>query len=153
MTKMTIAKALRYKKRVTAKVNKLEQDIISNNSILEGAEREIDIESTLAKRDAAVRHLIDVKLAISVVSSPIQRMILECAEAKSRISFLTRIPTNHGLQSDRWGDGTNQLDATIRKAKVDAEIRELEELIDTWQSNIDSFNNANYVEFQSPIGD
>lgn len=152
MTKMTIAKALRYRKRVASKIAKLEKDIVANNSILEGGEREIDVASSLAKREDTVCHLIDVKLAISTKSAPIQKMILQCAEAKSRISFLSSVPTQNGKQSDRWAETTSTYEAELRKAEVDRKVSELEDVIDELQTNIDAFNNANHVEFTDLIG-
>lgn len=147
MTKMTVAKALRYKKRVASKIAKLEQDIVANNSILEGGEREVDIATAIAKREDAVRHLIDVKLAISTVSAPIQRMILECAEAKSRIAFLSRVPTQNGKTTDKWSESITNYEAELRKAEVDRKVSELEDFIDEHQTKIDAFNNSNHVEF------
>jgi len=144
---MTIAKALRYKKRVVSKISKLESDIIENNSIVEGGEREINVKAALAQREDTVRHLIDVKLAISTASAPIQRMILQCAEAKSRISFYNRVPTNHGKSKDRWDENLTVYEAELRKQKKDQEVAELESAIDEFQSNIDAFNHANNVEF------
>lgn len=147
MNKMTIAKALRYKKRVISKISKLEADIIENNSIVEGGEREINVPAALAQREDTVKHLIDVKLAISTASAPIQRMILQCAEAKSRISFYNRVPTNHGKTKDRWDENMTEYEAELRKQKRDQEVAELEGAIDEFQSNIDAFNHSNHVEF------
>jgi len=147
MNKMTIAKALRYKKRVISKISKLESDIIENNSIVEGGEREINVPAALAQREDTVKHLIDVKMAISAASAPIQRMILQCAEAKSRISFYNRVPTNHGKSRDRWDENTTEYEAELRKQKRDQEVAELESAIDEYQSNIDAFNHSTHVEF------
>tara|TARA_Y100000034_G_scaffold117749_1_gene157567 strand:+ start:16962 stop:17423 length:462 start_codon:yes stop_codon:yes gene_type:complete len=152
MTKMTIAKALRYKKRVVSRISKLEADIVANNSVVEGGEREINVSAALAQRGDTVSHLITVKLAISSASAPIQRMILECAESKSQIAFLSRVPVQHGLQSDRWQEQTTTYEAELRKAERDAKVLELEDRIDELQSQIDSFNNANHVEFTDLIG-
>ena len=146
MNKMTIAKSLRYKKRVIAKISKLEADIIENNSVVEGAERDIDVSSALKKRENTVRHLIEVKLAISTASAPIQKHILQCAEAKSRIAFYNRVPVQHGVNKDRWDETATTYNAMLRKAKRDKEVAELEDEIDEFQSIIDAFNNTNYVE-------
>jgi len=145
MQEMSIAKALRYKKRVVSKINKLESNIIENNSVVAGAERDFDVKTALLQREEAVRHLIDVKMAISAASAPIQRKILECAEAKSRISFYNRVPTTHGKTPSQWEDNVTDYEAELRKQKRDEEILRLENLIDDHQSSIDGFNHANNV--------
>ena len=147
MNKMTISKALRYKKRVVSKISKLEEDIIANNSIVEGEERDIDVSAALDQRENTVRHLIEVKLAISTASAPIQKMILQCSEAKSRISFYNRVPIQHGKTRDRWEENTTAYEAELRKAQRDQEVAELEDAIDEFQSTIDAFNHSNHVEF------
>lgn len=146
--KMTIAKALRYKKRVISKIQTLEADIIANNSILEAAEREVEVPEALGKREKTITHLIDVKLAISTASAPIQRMILECAEAKSYISFLRSISVDHGLKGNSWGDELATYTAQIRKKERDAQVLAAEDRIDGLQSEIDAFNNGIKVEIK-----
>lgn len=151
MIKMTISKALRYKKRVVAKIQKLESDIISNNSVIEPAVREVNVPDLLRERNKLVQHLTDVKLKIATVSVPIQRMILECAEAKSYIAFLNKMPVLHGLKSD-YGEALTY-NAQFRKTDRDKAITFLESRIDHFQTSIDAFNNTNHIEVEDMVSE
>lgn len=152
MQKMTLARTLRYKKRVIEQIRSLETDIQSSNSIINGAEREVDILACLEARKVLVSHLVDVKLLIQNATRPVQRLILELAEAKSEIALLQKIDVRHGLIPDQWGDTTaTTRDAIIRKAKRDEIVESLQNKIDELQSKIDIHNADTLVEVNDLI--
>lgn len=145
--KMTLARALRYKKRVVAKISQLEHDIQTYNAVLENAEREINVSEAMNKRDDTVKHLTELKLAITQGTAPVFPLILEVAEIKSKIAFLGRIPTNHGVTADRWGDGKDvRYVAIFRKASIQVMVNDLQTKIDDLQAKIDAHNNKTTVE-------
>lgn len=150
--RMTLARALRYKKRVLENIRNLENDIQSNNSVVEGAERDVDVRTALKQREAWVKHLVDLKLAIQEATRPVTRLVLELAETKSEIAFWNRVDTSNGTQKDRYGY-TNpevKVQAEIRKNERDTTLKSLQERIDSIQTKIDDHNASTVIEVRSP---
>lgn len=151
MEKMTLSRALRYKKRVVETIRATESDIQSYNCVVEGTEPEVDVRKALAKRKAWVDHLVLLKLQIQEATRPIQKMVLELAETKSEIAFLQRINTTHGRVENRWGGATPELwFAVIRKTEKDQLVADLQKRIDELQTKIDAFNAEHTIEVIAP---
>lgn len=151
MEKMTLARALRYKKRVVETIRTLETDIQSYNSVLDGTEPEVDVRKALAARAIWVQHLTDLKLRLQEATRPIQRSIFELAEAKAEITLLQRLNTNHGKVPNQWGEEKPQTYfAVVRKAEKDQAIVDLQTQIDQLQTSIDAFNAATTIEVVAP---
>jgi len=148
---MTLARALRYKKRVVESIRQLEADIQVNNSRVEGEEREVDVRLALKQRAAWVTHLVHLKLAIQQATRPIQRFVLELAETKSEIAFMQRVNIEHGTQRSRFRDEqTIKLEAEIRKSERDKLVNGLQDRIDELQTKIDAHNAENLIEVTPP---
>lgn len=147
MDKMTLSRALRYKKRVIEMIRRLENDIQVYNSTLAGSEEEVDVRKSLELRKGWVEHLLEVKLKIQEATRPIQRMILELAETKSEIAFLQRVSVVHGKTTTAWEDKPQVWTAVIRKAEKDQLTAALQGKIDKLQTTIDTFNAEHVVEF------
>jgi len=150
--KISLARVLKYKNRVTEKIRKIEANIQKNNSVLAESEPEIDVKEAMEKRDFLEEHLVLLKLAIDVANHPIKQQIYRLQEIKSRIAFLTEIPTQHGpsLLPNRWGDqGTiNEYKAVLRKNDIDQMIALAEIEIDAIQEELDRHNNTAAIEIE-----
>jgi len=72
---ITLAKALKQKKRVAAEISKLEADIRSNNSMSKNATREVDVTALLNRRTYLVNYMIALKLAINEANRPIMAQV------------------------------------------------------------------------------
>lgn len=152
MERMTLARALRYKKRVIENIRQLENDVQHNNSVVAGSEREVDVQTALKKRDVWVKHLVDVKMAIQEATRPVQRTVLELAETKSEIAFYGRIDTTQGVPKDRFGyvGSETKMEASIRKSEKDERLKKLQEKIDALQTRLDDHNATTQIELRSP---
>jgi hypothetical protein len=150
--RMTLARALRYKKRVVETIRSLESDVQEGNSVIAGSEREVDIQTTLKKRDQWVKHLVDLKLSIQEATRPIQKLVLELAETKSEIAFWNRVDTTNGAKKDRYGygDPESKWEAIIRKSEKDERTKKLQERIDALQTKIDDHNATTLIEVRTP---
>lgn len=148
---MTLARALRYKKRVVETIRSLEADIHANNTRAEGEEREVDVVQALAKRDTWVKHLIELKLEIQEKTKPIQRLVLSLAEAKAKIAFLARLTTTTGTVRPSYRDeAAVKYDSVIRKVDKDKQTEELQKMIDDLQTKIDAHNAETKIEVVLP---
>ncbi len=153
MERMTLARALRYKKRVVETIRSLESDIQSENSVISCQERETDIRTAMKQREAWVKHLVDLKLAIQEATRPIQRLVLEMAEAKSEIAFWNRVDTSHGTKKDRYGsygDPEVKVEAEVRKSERESVLKNLQNRIDQLQTKIDDHNASTMIQANSP---
>jgi hypothetical protein len=151
MEKMTLSRALRYKKRVVEKIRLFESDIQNSNTIVDGEERDVDVRLALKQREAWVRHLVDLKLTIQQATQPIQRLVLELAETKSEIAFLQRIGTQHGTQQSRYsGEPSLKYVSEIRKQERDKMVSTLQDEIDKIQTKIDAHNAETTIEVTVP---
>jgi hypothetical protein len=150
---MTLSRALRYKKRVIESIRSLEEDIKDNNSVVEGTERETDVRTMIKNRAAWVTHLVNLKLEIQQATQPIQDLVLQLAEAKSEIAFVSHIDTTQGVQKDRWAGASveTRMNAVIRKAEKDEWVKRLQLLIDSLQTQIDDHNAKTVIGIKSPV--
>ncbi len=140
---ITLARALKIKKRVESRLHRLSNDVMDNNSIVKGATREVDVKEKLQEYNRVAKILLDLRVAIWKDSLPIQPLILEINEVKSLIALIARMSTVHGVQRPSRYDsesGPATYEATFRKADVDAMTEESEARIDTLQEQIDSHN-------------
>jgi peptidoglycan hydrolase CwlO-like protein len=140
---MTLARALRYAKRVKEQISKLETDIAASNSVMKGAERDIvgTVADNIKRRDELVEHLVELKLATIKATQPVQPMILRLSEIKGKIAFLQRLNVTHGLVRDRYGESQpTEYVAEIRKLDRDKMVTDLQSQIDELQGRVDAHN-------------
>lgn len=150
---MTLARVLRYKKRLIETIRHLEAEIRQFNSVMVTVERDIDVRQALQNRQTLVKHLVDLKLQIQMANKGIDRQILELAETKAEITFLSQIGTAHGVQEDRfYGANENmpKYTAEIRRAEQQKMVHDLEDKIDLLQSQIDAYNAGTQIEVEIP---
>ncbi len=149
--KISLSKAMKYKKRVGSAISRVSRDIESHNSVTHDAgkkpEREVNIRELRGYRKRLVDHLITVKTLLMAANQPIYRDILLLAELKSTVSFLGQLPTEHGAVNRYLSGDTPQLQsAEIRKAEVDVQVIRLEAEIDKVQDKLDEFNATTMIE-------
>lgn len=143
---ISLAKALKYQKRVAERIGKISQNITSNNSILEGNERETDIDAALKERLRLVNHLVELKVRKNRANADIQEDIFRLAELKGEITFLNDISTTHGKSPDRWAEEDAKYVAHLRKADVDKAVLALEAEVDRIQDKLDKHNHNKTIE-------
>jgi len=152
MAKVTLARFLKYKNRVVERMRKLERDIQSGNSVVEGALRDTDVNVAWEERLALEVHLVELKGIQDKTNDPIKNTIAKIQELKGRIKFLGTIPTLHGVQDSHrtlYGEqGTVTYEAVIRKQQIDTLLSAAQEEIDALQDNIDLFNNTTHIELK-----
>lgn len=148
--KITLARALKYKNRVVERMRKLESDIHSYNSVLAGAEREVDPSAALKERLELEAYLVQLKLALDEANNPIKKLICAMQELKGRIKFLQQINVTHGkidARRNMYGqEGEMVYGAAIRKSEVDELMSDARNYIDTMQEEVDKFNNTATIE-------
>ena len=150
--KMTLSRALRYKKRVVEKVRKLEGDIQAFNSRISGAVEPVNVVDCLLSRKKSIEHLLELKVALQKATAPIMPKILELGELKSEIRFLSGLNVTEGKQPQRYMEAEPTFYVvTINKKERDKLITELEGRIDELQSEIDLHNAKTEIELSQEL--
>lgn len=151
---MTIAKALKTKKRMVERISALTSAIQTGNSIQKDQTPESDIKAMIAERKELVKKLIDLKSAINTANQPVQEKIFRQGEIKSEIAMYRSLDTTNGLEAlDRYyrQSGTTPLEfvATITKSEADATVLKLQEELDKIQEELDHFNFTTQIALAS----
>lgn len=139
---MKIYKALKLKKRLVGEINKLQQQINSKNSYLEGADVKFDTHILLDNLIKKQGELVNLKMALYEGNRGIQKDIFLLSELKSRLSFLTDLNTTEGEQGlgAYSAIAPRKYKAQIGETENETAIVALQEQIDFTQEKIDSYN-------------
>lgn len=153
--KITLAKALKLKNRLAAKLSKVTAQIQANNSIMKGKEREVDVLKMVEVRNEIVHALIFVKTQIYKANAGIQETIFTNAERKATIAYLNVLSTASGPQERevRWGQDQKvvEFDAVISYTDVQEATTKLEAEIDSAQDEIDAYNHDAKIDVPQAI--
>lgn len=152
MQAITLGKALKVKNRLAGRLAKVQEDIQTYNSVLEGQADQVNVTALIQTREELVEALVTLKAAISEANREIQRAIYDLAEKKASVQFFAGVNTRHGLQPAAYpGQPDYKYVAVLKKADVDAQVQRLEKEIDQLQDQIDSFNHRTTVDVDGRI--
>ena len=147
---VTLARALKLKKRIIERIEKYEEDITLSNRIIVGNIRDIDVNETMRLKKNLKDILINLKVKIHEAGAPIRHEIFTLSEIKSDINFLKAIPTDHGKVFRRnvlMDEGDVEYSVILTKADIDKDIKTLQSNIDSLQFDIiDKYNSVTMVE-------
>ena len=149
MNKITMAKALKLKNRFAGRIARLQEEIITYNSVQDGQERP-DVNEMLKFLDRLVENLSCLKFAIYNANMKVQRTIFDLAERKSRLTWLQMLNTRNGTFNE-YGDTPTSYTATLRKTDVDKMTSALEQEVDRLQDTLDKFNHTTEIEVPSEL--
>ena len=152
MATLSLAKALKVKKRLIGRLSKVNTDISHNNSRLEGA-KQIDVAALNELRKKLVQALIHLKVAIYHGNLDIQEKLFLLAEVKSDISFFSTLNTREGQENHSYQNTPVVYIASITKENVDNLVKALEAQVDTLQEEIDQYNYTKKIEVNQVVLD
>jgi hypothetical protein len=142
-TSISLSKAMKVKNRLTGRLQDVQINIATYNSVLEGRAGQVDVLELDKRRTELAEALASLKTAIAEGSRPIQRAIYDMAEKRSEITFLKTLNTKHGTEPAYGLHSQPQVYvAAIKKADVDARIKKLEADVDILQDRVDAFNSG-----------
>jgi hypothetical protein len=147
---ITLAQALKQRKRLAQRIGQIDQRIGKNNSVPQGNVRDASPRELLAERARLVDQLVAVKMAVLRGNDGIQEKVLRIAEIKGEITLLNGLDTKHGQQDSPavvWRQGPPVVyDAELKQPEVDERVRALEAQIDAIQEEIDRYNYTTRIE-------
>jgi len=155
--KVTVAKALKLKNRITQKIQEVSGSIQSYNSIIEGKDRPVDVNVQMQKRDKLTEALINLKTAINQANMPIQSTVYLLAELKGELGFLRGIDTTSGKQvsTANWGgeDKIYSKSCVIDYKTLNNLIHQAEVDIDANQDTLDTHNHTVMIDVDQEVLD
>lgn len=155
--KITLARALKVKKRIIEKITKISNDITTYNRVAVGNPRDVDINQLILDRTFFKNTLITLKVKIFEAGNSIREEIFRLSELKDDIIFYKGISTERGKVYRRSildDERDVEYEVILTKANIDNLIKELQKQIDTIQFDvIDKHNNTTMVDIDFNIDD
>lgn len=148
--KVSLAKALKVKARLTGRLVKVNSDIYQNNSKLDGQDR-LNVQALIEARKELIDAMIELKLAIYRGNLPLQERLFVLAEKKSEIAFYTGLNTKDGTEMHGYQNTPVKFTATVKKVEADFIVKGLESEIDALQEEVDQFNYSTKIEISQKV--
>lgn len=150
---ITLAKALKVKNRLVGQLDKAKALIIQYNSAVKGQERPVAIDRVCSEYDETRKRLIELKGKIAVATGPITPKLVEMAEVKSAIAFLSCLSIKEGLEDKTIGYRdtvvkTEEWVPYISEAERQRVLKDHQYLIETLQDQVDEFNAVTKIDFE-----
>lgn len=146
MATISLAKALKLKNRLAGRLNKIQQDIATYNSVLSEQSGKVDVPELLKQREQIAENLIFLKTKIIASNAEIQGDIIRQGELKAKLTWLSIIDTRDGNERHGYQNTDITWIATLKKNDVDKETRKLESEIDAIQDRLDNFNHTQKLD-------
>lgn len=139
---MKLAKALKQKNKLGAKLRVLQSRIQQNNSWQEGANHPYDAAEVYSEYHKVQNELVKLKVAINKANLPITEKIIRMAELKSEVGIFSYITTTKGTYESGRGEDKRVIiqNATYDETTKDAMVEGIQEEIEKLQEEIDQFN-------------
>ena len=130
--KITLIRAFKERSRLIRQISQIHGRIETENSVIEGGLRSIDVRQSFAEYTRLYCKLITLKKAISSANNGI-----------------IEISTNEGKQVSRYGDSELKvMTAELKTAEIAAESDALQARMDALQDEIDEFNVSTLIDFE-----
>ena len=143
---ISLAKALKLKNRLAGRLNRVQEDIRGNNSVLLEQRDQTDVKKMLTERDALSEYLIELKTKIAFANNEIQERLIRIGEYKSQLTWLSSLPTRDGVERHSYQNTELTWVAAVKKSDVLDQTKKLEAMIDQMQDEIDGYNYTKKIE-------
>ena len=138
---MKVKQALKYKKKLTSKMNQEFSKVQMYNSVEEGSARVYDVVESMRNWLTMSEELVELKTKLHLANAPVYGKIFRMSELKSQLSNLRQLDCVDGKHFDRYGRG----EAVVKTAKIsvlekDQLVLTIEEEIEKLQEELDEHN-------------
>ena len=153
--KITLAQALKEKNRLAGEIARAWSWIETENSKREDIKRVVDVEETYKKIKLYTDKLVELKTKIGVANADNLERIYRMEECKSALARLDRINTYETSVFQKLTESTYKefKRTVVYTASQILEMREqLQKECNRLQDEMDAFNVATKIDFESPLG-
>jgi hypothetical protein len=149
MNKISLAKALKVKKRLGYEISNVRDKINKNNSYNIVNIPKQDIQKLIDRMAYLSSKMLELKVKINTANSGVIDKIFLLEETKGELSFFKALNTKEGLHQSGWGSQESAIFACfINEEEKDDIIKHLVDTIDALQDAVDHYNNTTFVEFE-----
>ena len=150
--KISIAQALKEKKRLAGEISYLWQLFQNENSCLETHKRKIDVKETLQTIDHYTAKLVELKTKISVANQGEHlRNLEQLAETRKQLSNLSATSGSEDPEPDCHRDRWLERTAIIDEEELAEMRRQLRRKMDQLQDQLDAHNAKTEIDFETPL--
>lgn len=152
MRKINLARALKEKKRIIARVNEIVEWMKSENVHFKDETSNVDLKEKYNDLCELKSQLIELKAKIAKANaeSGVARLVYEMEECKSELSMWNRVDTDTNPRRElNYGDNTanfRERVAFFDFKEVEAKKNCLRERIENLQDRIDGLNATTFIE-------
>ena len=153
--KITLAQALKEKNRLAGEIARAWSWIESENSKREDIKRVVDVAETYKKIKLYTDKLVELKTKIGVANVDNLERIYRMEECKSALARLDRINTDETSVFQKLTESTYKefKRTVVYTASQILEMREqIQKECNRLQDEMDAFNAAVKIDFESPLG-
>ena len=155
--KMTLARALKEKERLSRRLASAKELFMSVNCVRADEPREVDVKEAYEAMQSIQRRYVALKKAIAVANAGVSPILAEMLVVKAELAFYTNLGRCKEVEFvDKWVEGENGekerrrerivYDSFINEKKRRKIMEELTERIDDLQDEVDEFNTTHFVE-------
>lgn len=144
---MNIKQALKYKNKLTQKINETFAKIKIYNSVEDGQTRPYDVNVLLNEYFEMSTELVELKTKIHIANQTVYNKIFELSELKSQVSKLKDLDCGEGKVRDRYRitEEVSNKTAVISVVSRDVMVESLETKIESLQDDLDVHNNTVHI--------
>lgn len=146
---MKLAKALKTKNQLVAKLKATYQHLAKENSVSSTTIRAYDPGQLAQEIEALTGKLIELKTKIAVANTAVMPIIIEMAELKNAIMCWKQVDCTNGEMNDRFSSRANPAIhiSFYSQVIVDNKIASCEEAIQNLQDKLDEHNHSVEIDF------
>jgi len=140
---MTLARAMKEKARIIAKITEAERLVGAYNAIDRDTRRPVEIDECLSRIERLESNLIALKSALAGANARIAAQLNEMIALRGRIAFMTGLDTAEFRSAEeRYSGERKQIprDVAVTEAAKIAKVSELQDRIDALQDIVDDYN-------------
>jgi len=140
---MTLARAMKEKARIIAKIAENERLVSAYNAIDRDTRRPVEIDECLSRIELHESNLVALKSALAAANAPISAQLNEMIALRGRIAFMGGLDTaEFRADESRYSGERKQVprDIAVTEAAKIAKVSELQDRIDALQDVVDDYN-------------
>ena len=149
-TSMTLARALKEKSRLIAKIGEIRKMVIDYNAVDLGIRRPVSVRDIVAKAEQLRENLFRIKTAIDEANVPISRQLIEMMSLRTLIAYYQQLDTAEVRTFRNHDDEDVKVtrDVVINQVEVLQKVAELQEKVERLQDEVDEFNATHRIEVE-----
>jgi hypothetical protein len=163
--KVTLAKALKTKNRITSRITQVKKQMASHNAYVVDKDipvnqikLQVNVRDLQNELNTLTNHLVNVKAAISKGNTGSAEKIFELSEMKGLVSWYEALDCQEGKVSDPYGYRNNSDSNDVKRVQIslfekNEIVKDLISRINRKQDELDEYNATNRVDIDDSVLD